>query len=193
MRLEWWIVPSTNRLNTVCEAVNVGNTLRNPVNLRHRMDFAIFRVMSLRKPCPSLRDKFFYAASLLAARARRFKRQHGLDVLMIDYIQLMTTHSKRSSENRVQEMTAITIGLKALAKELNIPIIALSQFSHQVENQTDKRPQLADLRESGSIEQDADIVLFVYREEYYLKKEVAPSIENGKRQWRKPRAKLWLL
>ncbi|GAA4668278.1 replicative DNA helicase [Bartonella pachyuromydis] len=107
----------------------------------------------------------------LAARARRLKRQHGLDVLIIDYIQLMTSGSKRFSENRVQEITAITTGLKALAKELNIPIIALSQLSRQVENRTDKRPQLSDLRESGSIEQDADIVLFVYREEYYLKNE----------------------
>ncbi|WP_317993039.1 replicative DNA helicase [Bartonella gliris] len=107
----------------------------------------------------------------LAARARRLKRQHGLDVLIIDYIQLMTSNSKRSSENRVQEITEITTGLKALAKELNIPIIALSQLSRQVENRTDKRPQLSDLRESGSIEQDADIVLFVYREEYYLKNE----------------------
>ncbi|ENN95376.1 replicative DNA helicase [Bartonella vinsonii] len=107
----------------------------------------------------------------LAARARRLKRQHGLDVLMIDYIQLMTGHTKRSSDSRVQEMTAITMALKALAKELNIPIIALSQLSRQVENRTDKRPQLSDLRESGSIEQDADIVLFVYREEYYLKNE----------------------
>ncbi|WP_375618483.1 replicative DNA helicase [Bartonella sp. AC134YNZD] len=107
----------------------------------------------------------------LAARARRLKRQHGLDVLIIDYIQLITSYSKRSSENRVQEITAITTGLKALAKELNIPIIALSQLSRQVENRTDKRPQLSDLRESGSIEQDADIVLFVYREEYYLKNE----------------------
>ncbi|ETS11659.1 replicative DNA helicase [Bartonella quintana] len=107
----------------------------------------------------------------LAARARRLKRQHGLDVLIIDYIQLMTSNSKRSSENRVQEITEITMGLKALAKELNIPIIALSQLSRQVENRTDKRPQLSDLRESGSIEQDADIVLFVYREEYYFKNE----------------------
>ncbi|WP_375609148.1 MULTISPECIES: replicative DNA helicase [unclassified Bartonella] len=107
----------------------------------------------------------------LAARARRLKRQHGLDILIIDYIQLMTSKSKRSSENRVQEITEITTGLKALAKELNIPIIALSQLSRQVENRTDKRPQLSDLRESGSIEQDADIVLFVYREEYYFKNE----------------------
>ncbi|WP_375649109.1 replicative DNA helicase [Bartonella sp. OT172YNZD] len=120
----------------------------------------------------------------LAARARRLKRQHGLDILFIDYIQLMTSSSKRSLENRVQEITEITTGLKALAKELNIPIIALSQLSRQVENRTDKRPQLSDLRESGSIEQDADIVLFVYREEYYLKNEEPKlgSLEHTKWQ-----------
>ena len=105
----------------------------------------------------------------LSARARRLKRQHGLDVLVIDYVQLMTGVSKRASENRVQEITEITTGLKSLAKELNIPIIALSQLSRQVEARDDKRPQLSDLRESGSIEQDADVVLFVYRDEYYIK------------------------
>jgi replicative DNA helicase len=105
----------------------------------------------------------------LAARARRLKRQRGLDVIIIDYVQLMTGSSKRASENRVQEITEITTGLKALAKELNVPIIALSQLSRQVESREDKRPQLSDLRESGSIEQDADVVLFVFREEYYLK------------------------
>jgi replicative DNA helicase len=105
----------------------------------------------------------------LAARARRLKRQRGLDLLVIDYIQLLQGSSRRGSENRVQEVTEITNNLKALAKELQVPILALSQLSRQVENREDKRPQLADLRESGSIEQDADVVLFVYREEYYLK------------------------
>jgi replicative DNA helicase len=104
----------------------------------------------------------------LAARARRLKRQRGLDLLVIDYIQLLQGSTRRSSENRVQEITEITTRLKALAKELNIPILALSQLSRQVESREDKRPQLSDLRESGSIEQDADVVLFVYREEYYL-------------------------
>jgi replicative DNA helicase len=103
----------------------------------------------------------------LAARARRLKRQRGLDLLVIDYIQLLQGSTRRSSENRVQEITEITTRLKALAKELNVPIIALSQLSRQVEAREDKRPQLADLRESGSIEQDADVVLFVFREEYY--------------------------
>jgi len=103
----------------------------------------------------------------LMARARRLKRQKGLDLIVIDYIQLLTGSGKRS-DNRVQEITEITTSLKALAKELNVPVIALSQLSRQVESRDDKRPQLSDLRESGSIEQDADVVLFVYREEYYL-------------------------
>ena len=103
----------------------------------------------------------------LSARARRLKRQRGLDCLVVDYIQLMTGAGK--GDNRVQEITQITTGLKALGKELNVPIIALSQLSRQVESRDDKRPQLSDLRESGSIEQDADVVLFVFREEYYVK------------------------
>ncbi|MCB8820965.1 replicative DNA helicase [Microvirga rosea] len=114
----------------------------------------------------------------LAARARRLKRQRGLDVLIIDYLQLLSASAKKG-ENRVQELTEITTGLKALAKELAVPVIALSQLSRQVEARDDKRPQLADLRESGSIEQDADVVMFVYREEYYLKnKEPKPGTEE---------------
>jgi replicative DNA helicase len=105
----------------------------------------------------------------LAARARRLKRQRGLDLLVVDYIQLLQGSSARAQQGRVQEVTEITTGLKALAKELNVPILALSQLSRQVESRDDKRPQLSDLRESGSIEQDADVVLFVFREEYYLK------------------------
>ncbi len=107
--------------------------------------------------------------SQLAARARRLKRTHGLDVLIIDYLQLVRGTGK--SENRVNEISEITMGLKAIAKELDIPVIALSQLSRQVESRDDKRPQLSDLRESGSIEQDADVVMFVYREEYYKERE----------------------
>ncbi len=103
----------------------------------------------------------------LTARARRLKRQHGLDLIVVDYLQLVTTDGSKG-DNRVQEVSAITGGLKALAKELGVPVIALSQLSRQVENREDKRPQLSDLRESGSIEQDADVVMFVYREAYYL-------------------------
>ena len=105
----------------------------------------------------------------LAARARRLKRQRGMDLMVVDYLQLLSGSGKRASDSRVQEITEITTTLKALAKELGVPILALSQLSRQVESRDDKRPQLSDLRESGSIEQDADVVLFVFREEYYLK------------------------
>lgn len=105
--------------------------------------------------------------SQLAARARRLKRTHGLDLLIIDYLQLC----RGTADNRVQEIGEISMGMKAIAKELNIPVIALSQLSRTVESRDDKRPQLSDLRESGSIEQDADVVMFVFREEYYVERE----------------------
>ncbi len=108
--------------------------------------------------------------SQLAARARRLQRTSGLDLLIIDYLQLITSSGGRKSDGRVQEVTGITKSLKALAKELAIPIIALSQLSRAVEQREDKRPQLSDLRESGSIEQDADVVMFIYREAYYLER-----------------------
>ncbi|PWE17359.1 replicative DNA helicase [Marinicauda salina] len=106
----------------------------------------------------------------LAARARRLKRTHGLDVIVVDYLQLITSSNTRS-DSRVQEVSEITQALKALAKELDVPVIALSQLSRQVEQRDDKKPQLSDLRESGSIEQDADVVMFVYREAYYLERQ----------------------
>ncbi len=107
--------------------------------------------------------------SQLAARARRLKRTHGLDALIVDYLQLVRPATAKDS--RVNEVSEITQGLKAIAKELDIPVVALSQLSRQVENREDKRPQLSDLRESGSIEQDADVVMFVFREEYYKERE----------------------
>ncbi len=123
----------------------------------------------------------------IAARARRLKRTHGLDVLIVDYLQLV----RGSADNRVQEIGEISMGLKAIAKELNIPVIALSQLSRQVENREDKRPQLSDLRESGSIEQDADAVMFVFREEYYKEREKPGDHEMDKMaEWQEAMARL---
>jgi replicative DNA helicase len=135
-------------------------------------------------------DKFVQASQQLAAlklfiddtpalsvaavrtRARRLKRQQGLGLIVIDYLQLLRpSNQTRAQDNRVQEISEITRGLKALAKELDVPVLALSQLSRAVEQREDKRPMLADLRESGSIEQDADVVMFIFREEYYLSRE----------------------
>jgi replicative DNA helicase len=122
--------------------------------------------------------------SAIRTRARRMKRRHNLSILFIDYLQLIRgTNSK--SENRVQEVSEITQGLKAIAKELNIPVIALSQLSRAVEQREDKRPMLSDLRESGAIEQDADIVMFLYREDYYIMRQ-EPKVGTDKHvEWQK--------
>jgi replicative DNA helicase len=124
------------------------------------------------------------SVAALRTRARRMKRSaHGLGLIIIDYLQLMQgSGSKSSSENRVLEVSEITRGLKALAKELNVPIMALSQLSRKVEERDDKRPQLADLRESGAIEQDADVVMFVFREEYYLSRSEPTQHQNETRE-----------
>jgi replicative DNA helicase len=123
------------------------------------------------------------AISTLSNRARRIKRLFGLKLIVVDYIQLMRTNNNRM-DGRVQEISEITQGLKALAKELNVPVVALSQLSRAVEQRDDKIPQLSDLRESGSIEQDADVVIFVYREQYYLEKKEPKqgSIEHAEWQ-----------
>ena len=114
----------------------------------------------------------------LRTRARRLKRTHGLGLLIIDYLQLLMPSGRSRQENRVQEVSEITRGLKTLAKELDVPVLALSQLSRAVEQREDKRPQLADLRESGSIEQDADVVMFIYRDEYYLMREEPKRRDN---------------
>jgi replicative DNA helicase len=122
------------------------------------------------------------------AKARRMKRKHGLALLVVDYLQLMRGHGNQKEANRVQEISEISQGLKAIAKELQIPVIALSQLSRAVEQREDKRPQLSDLRESGSIEQDADLVLFIYREEYYLARQQPQDI--GSERYQEWQAKL---
>jgi replicative DNA helicase len=124
------------------------------------------------------------------SRARRLKRKKGLGLIIVDYLQLMRgTGSRQATDNRVVEVSEITRGLKALAKELQVPILALSQLSRAVEGREDKRPQLSDLRESGSIEQDADVVMFIYREEYYLDK-AEPEVGTDKHmQWQEQLAK----
>ena len=114
----------------------------------------------------------------LRTRARRLKRQNNLKLIVVDYLQLLRGHNSLAQNNRVQEVSEITQGLKAIAKELDVPVIALSQLSRAVEQREDKRPQLSDLRESGSIEQDADIVMFIYREEYYLSR-AEPAVEDA--------------
>jgi len=105
----------------------------------------------------------------MRSKCRKYKLEHGLDIIIIDYLQLMSGSGKSSSESRQQEISDISRSLKALARELNVPVVALSQLSRAVEQRTDHRPMLSDLRESGAIEQDADVVMFIYRDDYYNK------------------------
>ena len=109
------------------------------------------------------------SVSELRSKCRKYKREHGLDIVIIDYLQLMTGSVGKNSESRQQEISEISRSLKGLARELNVPVVALSQLSRAVESRPDKRPMLSDLRESGAIEQDADVVMFIYRDEYYNK------------------------
>ncbi len=146
----------------------------------HKNDFPKFAEVSRRisKIPLYIDDTPALTIAALRTRARRLKRQTGLDLIVVDYLQLLQGGNK-NTENRVNEISAISRGLKALAKELHVPVLALSQLSRAVEQRDDKRPQLSDLRESGSIEQDADAVIFIYREEYYeARKE--PDIDSEK-------------
>lgn len=125
-------------------------------------------------------DTAALSITAVRTRARRMKRKHGLGMIVVDYLQLLRGTGSKQSESRVNEVSEITRGLKAIAKELNIPVIALSQLNRSVENREEKRPQLSDLRESGSIEQDADVVMFVYREQYYLEREKPNETDAAK-------------
>ena len=128
-------------------------------------------------------DTAALTVSAMRTRARRLKRQHGLSLIVVDYLQLLRPPTEHRNENRVQEIAAITRALKALAKELDVPVIALSQLSRAVEQREDKRPQLSDLRESGTIEQDSDVVMFVYRPEYYLERQEPEMGTDKHMEW----------
>jgi replicative DNA helicase len=129
----------------------------------------------------------------LRARARRLKRQKGIGLVIVDYLQLLQGTGRNGNDNRVNEISEISRGLKTLAKELNVPVIALSQLSRAVEQREDKRPQLSDLRESGSIEQDADIVLFIYREDYYLASSKPDDGDPDFAEWQEKMARVYEL
>ena len=144
------------------EGIRTGNLSKNDFNK------IIAASDNLKKLSLFIDDSPALTISSIRTRARRLKRKMGLDLIVIDYLQLISSESRNLNDNRVKEISDITRGLKAIAKDLNIPVVALSQLSRKVEDREDKRPQLADLRESGSIEQDADLVVFLYREEYYL-------------------------
>ncbi|MDN5247747.1 MAG: replicative DNA helicase [Wolbachia endosymbiont of Tyrophagus putrescentiae] len=128
--------------------------------------------------------------SALRTRIRLLYQLYNVEIVFIDYLQLIRGTTRRSNENRVQEISEVTQGLKAIAKELNIPIVALSQLSRSVEQRDDKKPQLADLRDSGSIEQDADIVMFLYREEYYELRKQPSEGSNKHREWQEKMEKI---
>lgn len=127
----------------------------------------------------------------LLSRCRRLKRKENIGMIVVDYLQLLTTGRRSASDNRVQELSEITRGLKAIAKELNVPVIALSQLSRSVEQREDKRPLLSDLRESGTIEQDADVVMFLYREEYYESRKKPGEGSEAMAVWQKNMASVY--
>lgn len=171
----------TNRLLSIATGIE---STKIRTGMISKTDFALLsRVSNKISSLPLFMDDTpALTISAIRTRARRMKRQHNLELIVIDYLQLIRPSIQNSNTNRVQEIGEISQGLKALAKELNIPIIALSQLSRAVESREDKHPQLSDLRESGNIEQDADVVAFLYREEYYLSRKT-PMDEEKNIEW----------
>ena len=159
------------------DAIRQGNVTEEEINRYIETSRNIYNLPLFIDETPAI------TIATLSNRARRIKRLNGLSLIVVDYIQLMRSSSKKN-DGRVQEISEITQGLKAIAKELSVPVLALSQLSRAVEQRDDKQPQLADLRESGSIEQDADVVMFVYREAYYLERKQPKlgSIEHAEWQ-----------
>ena len=156
----------------ISEQVNVRSDAIRRGDIREEEYNRIFAVSQALHTLPLfIDDTPALTVAALRTRARRLKRQRGLGLIIVDYLQLMQGSMRSRNENRVQEVSEITRGLKGVAKELNVPVLALSQLSRAVEQRDDKRPQLSDLRESGSIEQDADVVMFLYREEYYRERD----------------------
>jgi replicative DNA helicase len=156
----------------LCEQIDIpSDHLRKGKLTNAQFDQLVLESQALNEIPVFIDDTPALTVSALRTRARRLKRQHDLGLIVVDYLQLITGTSASRNDGRVQEVSEITRGLKTLAKELNVPVLALSQLSRAVEQRDNKRPLLSDLRESGSIEQDADVVAFIFREEYYLERE----------------------
>jgi replicative DNA helicase len=166
-------------MRMICSEAHVeASKLRRGFVSQHDLNHIVKAVSKLSQAPIYIDDSGGLTSLELRAKARRLQKDKKIGMLIIDYLQLMSGSGRGNSDNRVQEISEISRGLKSLAKELNIPILALSQLNRGVEGRNDKRPQLSDLRESGAIEQDADIVLFIHREEMYLKNET-PDEKKG--------------
>jgi replicative DNA helicase len=170
------------RILSMETSINAGKFRTGQLN-EHEWEAVATRSAEISKMPLFIDDTPALSISAIRTRARRMVRKNNLSLLVIDYLQLIRGTSTRSNENRVQEVSEITQGLKAIAKEFNIPVMALSQLSRAVEQREDKRPQLSDLRESGSIEQDADVVAFVYRDSYYHERKKPPESDPKFSEW----------
>ena len=179
----------TARLVTIDSGVSYYKALTGKIS-----DFELHEFINISQELSELPfiidDTPALSISALRTRIRLLYQLYNIEIVFIDYLQLIRGTTKRSNENRVQEISEVTQGLKAIAKELNIPVVALSQLSRSVEQRDDKKPQLADLRDSGSIEQDADIVMFLYREEYYELRKQPNEGSNKHREWQEKMEKI---